>query len=33
MTQEIQKNSYLLLDSRNAPLARGELLTDRKSVV
>ena len=28
MTQEIQKNSYLLLDSRNAPLARGELLTN-----
>lgn len=28
MTQEIQKNSYLLLDSRNAPLARGELLTE-----
>lgn len=28
MTQEIRKNSYLLLDSRNAPLARGELLTE-----
>lgn len=28
MTQEIQKNSYLLLDSRNTPVARGELLTE-----
>lgn len=27
MTQEVQKNSYFLLDSRNMPLARGELIS------